>query len=184
MFQKKNFLVIGVGIVSVYLGLRYIYFGSIVRDCIYTEHEIQMKPGMITGKLLFVDSAAIITESYQPYECVPGFKSIKNQIVQSKYAIKHDDGSPVDPQKIKYVDANSKIELQPVRLLAVSKHGITTIDSGGGPILHLILKDQEGTFYQVPTVYLGINKGEEFLELNRSDGTKELLSADSELGGQ
>ena len=49
-------------------------------------------------------------------------------------------------------------------MMAVAKHGITTIDSGSGPIHHLILKDSKGNFYQVATVSLGINKGDEFLK--------------------
>jgi hypothetical protein len=143
-----------------------------------------MKASVATARVIFIRSAAIVSEVYEPYKCLPGFASVDNQIMQSKYELRHDDGSIIEPKKVTYVDANSKIALQPIRLVAVSKHGITTIDSGGGPILHLVLKDAHGILYQIPTVFLGINKGEEFLELQRSDGTKELLSADSELSDQ
>jgi hypothetical protein len=175
------FLVLGLGALCAWIGLRFIYFGSIVRNCIYTEQTVSMKPSVATARVIFVGPAAIVSEVYAPYKCLPGFVSVENQIMQSKYKIRYDNGNVIDLKKITYVDEKSKIELRPVRLVAVNKHGITTIDSGGGPLIHLILKDSHGVHYQVPMVYLGINKGEEFLEMQKSDGTKELLSADSEL---
>ncbi|GEM_PF-2020545 len=180
-FQRKTFLFIGLAALCAWLGFRFIYFGSIIRNCIYTEQTVPMKPSVATARAIFVGPAAIVSEAYDPYKCLPGFVSVENQIMQSKYKIIHDNGSAIDPKKITYVDAKSKIELRPVRLVAVTKHGISTIDSGGGPIIHLILKDPHGAYYQIPTVYLGMNKGDEFLELQKSDGTKELLSVDSEL---
>lgn len=180
-FQKKMLLLISLGTLCAWLGLRFIYFGSLVRNCIYTEQTLAMNPSVATAKVLFVRPAAIIAEVYEPYKCLPGFASVENQIIPSKYALRHDNGSAIDPKKITYVEANSKIELWPIRLVAVTKHGITTIDSGGGPLIHLVFKDTHGALYQIPTVYLGLNKGEEFLELQKPDGTKELLSANSEL---
>ena len=179
--HKKKFLFVALGALCVWLGLRFIYFGSIVRNCVYTEQMILMKPSLATARVIFVGPAAIVSEVYEPYKCLSGFASVENQIMPAKYELRHDDGTVIDLKKITYVDAKSRVELRPVNLVAITKHGITTIDSGGGPILHLILKDAHGVLYQIPTVYLGINKGEEFLELQKTNGTRELLSADSEL---
>ena len=48
-------------------------------------------------------------------------------------------------------------------VVAVTKHGITTIDSGSGPIYYLILKDQNNILYHIATVSLGLNKKDLFL---------------------
>ena len=164
-----------------WLGLRFIYYGSFSRNCIYSEKSVPMKSGVATGKFKFVGRAVAIAEPYEPYACLSEFKTIKYQIQKIEHEIRRDNGSTIEAEKITYFDLNSKIELEPVRLVAVSKHGITTIDSGGGPTEHLILKDKYGALYQIPTVYLGINKGDELLELHRTDGTIELMSADSKL---
>lgn len=179
--QRKALLFAGLAILCVWLGLRFIYFGSVSNNCIYTEKTLAMKPNVATAKVIFARPAAIVSEAYEPYKCLLGFASVKNQIMNSRYELRYDNGSAIDLKKITYVDSKSKIELQPVRLVAVFKHGITTVDSGSGPITYLILKDQYDVQYQVPTVDLGINEGEEFLELQKMDGTKELLSATSEL---
>jgi hypothetical protein len=52
--------------------------------------------------------------------------------------------------------------------------------SGRGPIEHLILQDQDGELYELPTVYLGINQGEEILKIHNEDGTEQVLSAESQ----
>lgn len=75
------------------------------------------------------------------------------------------------------VDEKSKIEMTPIKLIAVTKHGITTIETGAGPIFHLIIKAQDGRIHEIATVTLGANKAEEFYKAVR--GRYEILLDDS-----
>ena len=75
--------------------------------------------------------------------------------------------------RVDYVDAKSGLELTPVKFIEVTKHGILKMDSGGGPLVHLILKDSSGVLYEVALVGLGINQGDEFLKAVK--GSEEIL---------
>lgn len=143
-----------------------------------------MKQELATGKLYFVGTAVVLSEPYAAYKCLPELATVKAQIIPLSIGLRRDDGSQIDPHLIKYVDERSEVELTPVRILGISKHGISTIDSGGGSLEHLIVKDSEGVYYQLPTVYLGVNQGDEFLKLRARDGSETLLSADSKFSTQ
>jgi len=55
-----------------------------------------------------------------------------------------------------------------VNVIEVTKHGISTIDSGSGPIYYLVLKDQNNVLYKIGTVMLGINEEDLFLSFRDS----------------
>ena len=76
------------------------------------------------------------------------------------------------------------VSFRVVDVVAVTKHGLTTIDSGSGPTYYLILKDQNNISYQIATVSLGLNKEDLFLSFVDSASTAnpsaiKLLSPDS-----
>ena len=177
----KVFKFISIFIFTAWLMVRFIYFGSFIRSCIYTGETIPVRSELASGTLSFVGPAAIYAEAYKPYNCVPEFNSIDHRIGMISNEKYFNDGRFVDPLKITHVNESSKIEFRVVGLIAITKHGISTIDSGSGPINYLILKDQNDVLYHVAHASLGINKGEEFLELNKTDGTNEILSSDSKL---
>lgn len=160
-------------------GLRIIYYGSLTRSCIYTEKKVRIKPDVAESKLLFIGKGMIISEPYREFKCLAGFKDIKAQIVPYHVGPQRDDGSQIDPKYVTAVTADSKLQLSLVNILSVTKHGILTPDSGRAPIEHLILQDQDGLLYEIPTVYLGINSDEELLKMRMVDGTEQLLTADS-----
>jgi len=110
------------------------------------------------SKIYFVKPAVVTVGATPEYSCLSEMGAISNQLVETKYAYIYKE------REQRTISPSDELILEPVKLIAVTKHGITTIDSGPGPIHHLIFKDSEGGLYQVATVSLGLNKGDEFLK--------------------
>ncbi|WP_413574671.1 hypothetical protein ACLVWU_10615 [Bdellovibrio sp. HCB290] len=155
-------------------GLRFCYYGSLTRSCIYTENEVPLTAEILSSKVRFIKQAAILRGTEPGYNCLEQMAKIPNQIVQAESARYYPN------IKSDLVGADSTLELTPIKLIDVTKHGITTMDSGPGPIRHLILQDQAGVFYQVATVSLGINSGDEYLQAIGPSGAV-ILSPDTKL---
>jgi hypothetical protein len=51
---------------------------------------------------------------------------------------------------------------QAVAVVAVTKHGLSTIDTGPGPMYYLVLKDCHGREYRLATPFLGSQKKDLF----------------------
>lgn len=156
--------------------IHYIIYGSLFKTCIYTENEIQMNQEILNSKIYLTRSAVVIENIEHEYSCLDKMSLIHKKIIQDKNIT--DYRYQINDKNIKYLNEKSPIEFTPIKLLAISKHGITSIDSGAGPINYLILKDQNGEFYEVATVSLGLNKGEEFLK-SIYNGQETLLSPDT-----
>lgn len=154
-----------------FLGLRTCYYGAPFRTCIYTEKEISLLPSMAKSKIYISRPTAIVRGIDYDYYCLAEMGRITNTLSQASEA-KHYKYKNAN-RKIDYLDSDSSIELTPIKIISVTKHGLSTIDSGSGPIDHLILKDKAGELYEVATVSLGINKGDEFLKA--VNGNKEIL---------
>lgn len=173
--KHKKYLIL-ITIIGLIFTTRYIVYGSFFKTCTYTENEIHMNEEMLNSKIYFTRSAAVIENIEHEYSCLDKMSFIHKKIIQNKNVA--DYKYQITDKNIKYLNENSLIEFTPVKLLAISKHGITSIDSGTGPINYLILKDQNGEFYEVATVSLGLNKGEEFLK-SKYNGQETLLNSDT-----
>ncbi|QDK45838.1 hypothetical protein DOM22_12095 [Bdellovibrio sp. ZAP7] len=161
-----------VGIVIVAIAARYSYYGSLVRSCIYTEEEKTVAPRFKDAKIHLFRQAAVISGPTEEYACLPLMNQFTNRIQEVQYA-HHDKGDKT------LIDEKSNLEFSIVRYISVTKHGITTIDSGKGPIDYLILQDQLGKFYRVAVVSLGINRdSDEYLKASTSEG-EEVLSPET-----
>ncbi|WP_413584295.1 hypothetical protein [Bdellovibrio sp. HCB274] len=157
-------------------GLRFCYYGSLSRSCIYTENEVPLSAEILSSKVRFIKPAAILRAPEPGYSCLEQMAKIPNQIVQTESARYYPN------IKSDLVGADSALELTPIKLIDVTKHGITTMDSGPGPIRHLILQDQSGSLYQAATVSLGINSGDEYLQATGPSGVF-ILSPETKLTG-
>lgn len=166
-------IVIGIlGLVVVAVAARYSYYGSLSRSCIYTEEEKTISARFQSAKLFLFKPAAVISGPSEDYACLPMMSQYTNHIVEVQYS-NHEKGEK------SLIDEKSNLEFQIVKYISVHKHGITTMDSGPGPIDYLILKDQSGKRYRVATVSLGINRdSDEFLKASTSEGD-EVLSPET-----
>ena len=152
--------------------VRTCYYGSIFRSCIYTEKEIALLPEIKKSTITLIHPASIMEGPSPGYQCLQQMGSIKNEIRSME------DAKYFPERRHRLMDDSTK--LQPTKLIAVTRHGFTTIDSGPGPIFQLILRDRSGALYSIPTIGLGLNRGEEFLKAVNAD--KEMvLSAESKL---
>jgi hypothetical protein len=162
-----------ISIAVLVLGFRACYYGgSPFSTCKYSEKEIPLSPKIKKSKTVFVAPAVVVTGGKEPsFSCLPEMGSISNEIVEQKYAHNYRTGQQ------RTITPSDKIILEPIKLMSVEKHGFTSLDSSP-PILYLILKDMNGTLYQVPTVGLGLNEGDEFLKAV-SDTEEFLLNPDT-----
>lgn len=160
-----------------YFGMRYAYYGSITGDCIYTEKRLPV-PNQLTEGIIKVAKGAYIAVGQDPeYTCldnlgnidrkIVGPESISNITIGKDYFI--NKGLTVEPLK-----KGTSFNL--IDIIAVSKHGITTVDSGPEPIYYLILKDSNNVLYNIATVSLGLNKGDLFLAFVDSTETTDSSS--------
>ncbi len=170
---------------AMYLGGRYLYYGSTTRYCIYTETTLPI-PGPLTNGEITVAKDAYLAVGYEKeFACLQNFGSIDREIVGPEsinnltIGRKYFTGRGLAVESLK--KGNS---FRITGVIAVTKHGISTIDSGPGPIYYLILKDRNNNSYKIATVSLGLNKKDLFLSfINFSRPTNassvELLSPDS-----
>lgn len=157
--NKSKIIVLIFAAATTVIGLRTCYYGSTFRSCIYTEQELPMAEKLKKSKIFFTKSAVIISNgSQEDFSCLLLMGSIPNKIIERRYAYIYKEGQ----QRI--VNPSDDLEMEIIKIVAVTKHGITTIDSGSGPLTYLILRDKSGVSYKVPTVGLGINDGDEFLK--------------------
>ncbi|UYL07793.1 hypothetical protein B9G69_012130 [Bdellovibrio sp. SKB1291214] len=166
-------LIMGViGLIIVAIGARYSYYGSLTRNCIYTEEERTVSPRFVSAQISLIRQAAVISGKPAEYACLPIMSQYTNHIVEVQYA-----GTEKGQKSL--IDEKSNLEFQIIKYVSVTKHGITTMDSGSGPVDFLILKDQNGKIYRVATVSLGINRdSDEFLKASTSEGD-EVLSPET-----
>ncbi|AHZ84531.1 hypothetical protein Bb109J_c1840 [Bdellovibrio bacteriovorus] len=159
------------------LGLRYCYYGSLLGTCVYTE-EIQAVPAQFSSaKVRLIRPAAVLRGIDKEYQCLAEMGAITNKIVEAKHASHY--RYQIENLQTETVDAGSNLDFEIVKMIAVTKHGIKTLDSGSGPIEHLILKDQHGNLYEVATVSLGLNAGDEYLKAITSDGQEIILNPEA-----
>lgn len=160
------------GLLLVAVVARYSYYGSFTRTCIYTEEERTVSARFQSAKISLFRQAALMSGPTEEYACLPMMREYTNHIVEVQYA-GHEKG-----QK-SLIDEKSNLEFQIIKYISVTKHGITTMDSGSGPIDYLVLKDQNGKVYRIATVSLGINRdSDEFLKASTSEGD-EVLSPET-----
>lgn len=158
IFMKAIILIL----VFLILSMRSCYYGHPFSSCTYTEQELELSPAISQSKILFTKQVELIRGD-QEYKCLDIMGQVQNQIAQLEFDGKYYKKSYPDTT-VTQISPKSMIELLPVKLIAVTKRGIGVAFSDSGPIHHLILKNKAGELFEVATVSLGINKGDEFLK--------------------
>ena len=167
-----KFFFVAFFVVAGYFLLHYIGYGSFTRNCIYTEKEIPVPPEFAGGKIVVFQKAYQAIGKNVEASCLPILGKIDKQLVGPETMNNLTIGRGYFEERGQYIaDVEINKMLRVERIFAVTKHGINTIDSGPGPIHYLVLSDDVGELYQIATVSLGSNKGEEFLNLVLSSGT-------------
>lgn len=161
------------------------YYGSLTRNCIYTEKKLPVPEQLTKGMIVVAKDAYLAVGHDSKYACLKYFGSLDRKIVGPASINNLTIGKRYFTNKGLTVESLKKGALFHVTdVVAVTKHGITTIDSGSGPIYYLILKDQNNISYHIATVSLGFNKKDLFLSFVDSSQSVNppfvnLLSTDS-----
>ncbi len=164
--MKSQIIVLIVLLGALFLGSRYIYYGSLTRNCIYTEKKLPIPEELSKGEIIVAKDVYVAVGTDREYSCLKSMGSITREIVGPEVINNTtigkryftDNGLRVD-------DLKTGTAFHVVDVIAVTKHGLTTMDSGAGPLYHLILKDKDNVSYQIATVMLGINRTGRFLSL-------------------
>jgi hypothetical protein len=156
MKNKKIWIIIAIFLGVLYLGCKFIYYGSITRSCIYTEKKLPVPQELLSGKVVIAKDAYLAIGKEKARDCLPLFGDINREIVNPEMIDDAQLGkSYFTDQGIKVEKIEKGTVFQVTDIVAVTQHGISTIDTGGGPLYYLILKDQENILYQIAIVELG-----------------------------
>jgi len=183
--KSKIIIILLIVIGALYLGGRYVYYGSLTRNCIYTENKLPIPEQLTKGEIVVAKDAYLAVGKDKEYACLKNFGSIDREIVGAESINNLTIGRRYFTDRGLAVESLKKrASFRVVDVVAVTKHGLTTIDSGSGPIYYLILKDKNNISYQIATVSLGLNKEDLFLSFVDSSQTTnsssiKLLSPDS-----
>jgi hypothetical protein len=183
--KPKAFIILFSIIIILFLGGRYIYYGSLTASCIYTENNIPIPKKLSKGDFVIAKDAYLAIGINAEYSCLQNFGNIDREIVGSETINNITIGRKYFTNRgifVKSLKKGSSFRLTDI--IAITKHGLSTIDSGPGPLFYLILKDQNNISYQIATVSLGLNKKDLFLSFIDSSqsvnaSSAKLLSADS-----
>jgi len=172
-FMRKTTLIFGfLSLLVLYIGLRYIYYGRLLANCIYTEEIIPFPAKLKEGQLQTFKDAYIASGVEPDYECLSDFKSINFELIEPATIQNLTIGESYfthQERKVIKLPAGEKV-FHIDEIIQITGHGITTIDGGSSPMPILILTDQFGNKYSIGTVETGLNKEDLFLKWVSPEG--------------
>jgi len=147
-----------------FAGGRYLWYGSVTRTCVYTEEILPVPQQLAELDVVVVKRSYLAVGYNEDFSCLNKLGNIDREIVSADSINNITVGRRYFEEKgLKVESLHKGTRLKVVDVVAVTKHGVTTVDSGSGPLYYLILKDQNKAMYQVATVFLGISKKDLFL---------------------
>ena len=139
------------------------FFGG----CRYSEKVIPVPSELLNAKFVVTKEAYAAVGVLKVHLCLPEKSKVSAELIDDP---RYNDGRQL-------LNIMRGKEFHVVKILAVSRTG-TAIDVGNTPITYLVLSDEQDNLYDVATVMLGINQGEQFLTL-ASPGHSLLLDSGS-----
>ncbi len=157
-FKKISIIVLGISVLLFITG-RYFYYGSLFRNCIYTQEKINLPEKITNGYFVTVKDASLI-DMEKEYRCLSYFKNtnIDFLLAQKEASWFHSENKAfVSGKRLKMID-----------IVSVTKHGINTIDSGSGPNKFYIVEDEFGAKH---AMWIPINNEDYFALFFSSSST-------------
>jgi len=151
-------------LLALFAGGRYLWYGSVTRTCVYTEEILPVPQQLVELDVVVVKRAYFAVGYNEDFSCMNKLGNIDREIVSAGSINNITVGRRYFEEKgLKVESLHKGTRFKVVDVIAVTKHGITTVDSGPGPLYYLIVKDQNEALYQVATVSLGMGKKDLFL---------------------
>jgi hypothetical protein len=159
MVSMQNFKKAGLLFVVIFACLfiigRYVYYGSLFRTCIYTQEIIPVPERIKNGYFVtFKDSTLMDRAGLSDYdECLPYFTDTNvDFLISQREASNLEEG-----RRGKTFPSGQKFKM--IDIVSVTKHGISTIDSGSGPTESYIVEDENGARH---SLLIPLNDGDSF----------------------
>jgi hypothetical protein len=142
--------------------------------CIYTE-EILIIPDELVRVELNLENNTYMVKGDSSNHCTKILKGVSRELI-SNIQLKnnyinlgnhYNKGIITEP-----ISMGKSFKLE--KIIAETKHGFSTIDSGNGPLYYLILKDEQGLEYKL--IYTNLGKDGVFLTYNYNNQKKYLGS--------
>lgn len=175
---KKIKPLIGLAVLFVvFYGIYYgAYYGFRFPPCVYTDEEASIPEDLQNADILLEENV-YLARGNDPDNCSPMLKSIKNEIVDTETIGNITVGEKYFTERGLTVEPlTSGKTFKLIKIVAVTKHGLSTIDSGSGPLYYLVLKDEQGIIYQIHTASLGSDEDEAFLSFSNNGVRQGMLS--------
>ncbi len=169
---------IGVALLFVFLYGTYhvAFYGFKLDRCVYTDEELAI-PEELKNATILLEKNMYIAKGHDPDDCSPLLKDIKNQIVHTETIDNITVGARYFTERGLAVESFMKGKTFTLnKFVAVTKHGLSTIDSGPGPLYYLILTDERGVVYQIHTSDLGYDEREAYFSYSNNGARQGLLS--------
>ncbi len=175
--KTKNKIIIIISILIIlYFSIHLILYGSLTRNCIYTENKISVPKELTNKKIIVTKDVNIISGAEERFSCLQDIKKINNEIFKFNDTVIGIDKEYFVNKGFDVKTLKKDTQLTTVDIIAVTKHGLSTIDSDSGPIYYLILKDKNNNLYKIATVSLGSNKEDLFLAMTDSSNKTTFLT--------
>jgi len=160
-WRRNLILVIGV-VVTLYVLFHVAFYGFQLDSCEYSN-EIVTTPPELIGTTIVLEKDEYIGRGHDANNCAAPLSGITNEIIGDESINNVTIGQKYFESLGLTVETLKKgRSFQLVEIVAQTKHGLGTIDSGPGPIYYLTLRDENGGLYQVATVELGFDDKESF----------------------
>ena len=79
--KSKTIVILLIVIGALYLGGRYVYYGSLTRNCIYTENKLPVPEQLTKGEIVVAKDAYLVIGIDKEYSCLKNLGSIDREIV-------------------------------------------------------------------------------------------------------
>ncbi len=183
--KPKTITILFFSALVLYFAGHYIGYGSLTNNCVYTEKQLPVPEQLSRGEIVIQKDAYVAIGHDAEYSCLKDFGKIDKEIVDPASVNNPSVGRRYYTSRGLSLESLKRGEVfRVVGVVLVNKHGISTMDSGGGPIDYLILRDKNNALYQIATVSFGINDSDVFASFSSSSpsayqSVRKMLSADS-----
>jgi hypothetical protein len=166
--RKWRNILVSLGLFFSFLAYIFIYGQFEEPFCKYTEDSLEIPEELRDAKFYLEKDSNVVGGENTEYSCLREIGKINNDIWDQESMMSFTsyftrEGRTIEPLKAGKVFALEKI-------IAVTKHGISTIDSGPGPIYFLVLKDGEGVQYKAAPGDFGTDEKESIMRFEGSNG--------------
>lgn len=136
--------------------------------CRYTEDSLEIPEELRGAKFYLEKDANVVVGENIEYSCLRAIGKINNDIWSRESMVSFTSSFTHEGRTIESLKAGNVFTLE--KIIAVTKHGISTVDSGPGPIYFLVFEDGKDIQYRAAPGDFGIDEKESIMRFEGSNG--------------